>query len=137
MITNEKQYSVTRNKLLKLQASLEKTKQDTQLPEVLQTAMDAGVQAQINDLQLEMAEYEGLKSSTNLVIDKLEELPQALVKIRIMRGLTQKELAKKLGVKEQQVQRDEAEAYSRAKIDRLIRIGEVLGIEMKGTFSLA
>lgn len=70
MITNEKQYSVTRNKLLKLQASLEKTKQDTQLPEVLQKAMDAGVQAQINDLQLEMAEYERLKSSTNGVIDK-------------------------------------------------------------------
>lgn len=135
MITNERQYGITKNKLQKLEESL-LTTPPANLPEALQTAMTAGIRAKIQDLQLELETYEKLKKSTQLSISALDDLPEALIKVRIMRGITQKQLAEKLGVKEQQVQRDEAENYARAKIDKLIRIGKALGIEVQGTLSL-
>lgn len=49
----------------------------------------------------------------------LDELPHMVVKARIARGLTQRELAERLGVKEQMVQRDEAGGYDSARFYRL------------------
>jgi len=51
--------------------------------------------------------------------DSLERLPSALIQARIATGLSQKQLAERLGLKEQQVQRYEANDYQGASLGRL------------------
>jgi len=47
------------------------------------------------------------------------ELPKALVQARIARGLTQKDLADRLGMDEQKIQDYEATDYQRARLARI------------------
>jgi HTH-type transcriptional regulator/antitoxin HigA len=53
-----------------------------------------------------------------------------LVKARIARNLTQKDLANALGIKEQQVQRYESELYRSANLKTLSNIAETLGLHI-------
>jgi HTH-type transcriptional regulator/antitoxin HigA len=52
----------------------------------------------------------------------------SLIVARIAQGLTQKELARKLGLKEQQIQRYEADRYSSISIANFERIASVLNV---------
>ena len=60
--------------------------------------------------------------------DSLAELATVLVKARIVRGWTQRQLAAALGVAEQQVQRYEANEYRSASLARLCDIADALGV---------
>lgn len=52
----------------------------------------------------------------------IEKLPEMLIEERYRLGLTQKQIAERMGLKEQQIQRYEATKYQSAS---LRRIGEV------------
>lgn len=58
-----------------------------------------------------------------------------LIVARIARGMTQKELARKLGLKEQQVQRYEADRYSSISLANFRRIANFLGVDWKMNLS--
>jgi HTH-type transcriptional regulator/antitoxin HipB len=93
-----------------------------------------GVDRLLDDVNAEIAEYEALRAGTvdTVAVAGLGDLPATLVKPRIAAGLTQRELAERLGVAEQAVQRDEAGGYARATLDRLQRVAEALGLELEG-----
>lgn len=59
----------------------------------------------------------------------------ALIVARIARGLTQKELARRLGLKEQQIQRYEADRYRSISLLNYRRIASVLGVLWEMKFS--
>ncbi len=60
-----------------------------------------GLQIMIYSLRKEIEEYDALKQQQNPIkIASIQELPLALIKARIAMGMTQKELAEKMGVKE-------------------------------------
>jgi HTH-type transcriptional regulator / antitoxin HipB len=59
-----------------------------------------------------------------------------LIRARIALGMTQKELAEKMGVKEQQVQRDETNQYSSAGFQRIAAVTEALNIKIQETHIL-
>ena len=59
----------------------------------------------------------------------LAELPTLLVKARIARGWTQRDLADALGVAEQQMQRYEATGYRAASLARLCDVAEALNVD--------
>ena len=108
MIQNEHQYKVTQNKLKDLEQALvelEATK-ETLHPRQF-SSRKKGLQLKIDSLSKEIEEYNGLKQQALIKISSIQDLPIALIKARIALGMTQKELAEKIGVKEQQVQRDE------------------------------
>jgi HTH-type transcriptional regulator / antitoxin HipB len=71
-----------------------------------------------------------LKSGTvqTLNFDSLEQLPDALIKARIVRGLT---LATSLGLKEQQIQQYESTRYANASLSRIMAVHSVLNIRIK------
>ena len=54
-----------------------------------------------------------------------------LIQALVARGLSHKELAKRLGVSEKQVQRDEANDYRTAGLHRLIALAEVLEVRLE------
>jgi ribosome-binding protein aMBF1 (putative translation factor) len=139
MIKNERQYRITKAQAQKFEQALaqlmqaEVAKQEN--PLLWQVQRDA-LSSQMNDLQEELKEYEALTSrSLNqpvvLNLRSLSELPFALIKARIAAKLSQKALADRLGIKEQQIQRYEATEYASANLSRVIEISEALGLKLE------
>jgi ribosome-binding protein aMBF1 (putative translation factor) len=79
----------------------------------------------------EVKSYERLKRGDIDELQNLHGLGRALVAARIALGLTQRELARKLGVDESQVSRDERNDYHGVTVDRASRILDVLGVEAR------
>jgi hypothetical protein len=73
----------------------------------------AGLRSQLDDIEGELAEYDALSQGqiTELEADSIVGIGQALIKARIVRNLNQRELAERLSLAEQQVQRYEATLY--------------------------
>lgn len=86
------------------------------------------------EIRGELSEFEAIQSGLlrTFGVDSIDEIVEAVVKARISRGLTQAQLADRLGVTEQQVQRDEANGYERAGWDRVADVLDALGYEVQG-----
>ena len=135
MIQNQHQYQVTQNKLKELEQGLVEL---LKIKEILRPrqfdARKNSLSGMIKTLKQEIVEYESLRKQQNPIkIASIKELPLALTKARIALGMTQKELAEKMGVKEQQVQRDEANQYSSAGFYRIAEVADALEIKIKET----
>jgi HTH-type transcriptional regulator / antitoxin HipB len=133
MIQNERQYRITQTKLKEFERDLAAIDpQDPNLHPRQIIGWTNSYNLTIRQLKQEIAEYEQLKSGNILtfVLGSLDDLPTTLIKARIAAGMTQKELADKIGVQEQQIQRYEASHYSSASFDRLRTIANALKIEI-------
>ena len=88
------------------------------------------VRAQADDLRAELADFDLLRGGALSTFDvaTLEELSTVLVKARIARGWTQRQLAEALGMAEQQIQRYEANDYRSTSLARLCDIANALGV---------
>lgn len=134
MITNEVQYRATKAHLETFEAAatnLEQRAGSGERTKLQQLEIDA-VQAQADDLRRELREYEQLRDGEVLAFEgaNLADVASLLIKARIARGWTQRQLAERLGVAEQQVQRYESTAYRSASLARLCDIAEVLGVSI-------
>jgi DNA-binding XRE family transcriptional regulator len=134
MITNELQYRVTKSEAQKFETAIDGLEQKPlgKTNPLVRKAQLEGMKSQLEDLQRELTDYEALKGSERKEFSaaSLTELPLALIQARIARGLTQENLATKLGVSKQQVQRDEENLYYGASLQRLDKIAEILGVRM-------
>ena len=137
MIRNERQYRITKTKLNEFQLALvefKKLPEPTEINDKLDYQLDLDtLSSQIEEFEEEIAEYESLQRGTveQLILESFDQLPQALIKARIVRGLTQEKLAEILEVKPQQVQRDEANLYAWASFSKLLAIQKALHLEIK------
>ena len=82
-------------------------------------------------LEEEVRSYERLRRGDFDEIRDFRGLGQLLVSLRIACGLTQRELAERLGVHESQVSRDERNEYHGITMNRATRILEALGVEIR------
>jgi HTH-type transcriptional regulator/antitoxin HigA len=136
MIYTDKQYGVSSAELAGLKHALtiaESTESDQAW---LKKAQIDALTSQIAEIEAELAEYDLLKSG-QISFSKsyaLDELPRVLVQARIAAGMSQTDLAEKLGMKPQQVQRYEATDYMGASLRRLIEISRALGVKASGSF---
>lgn len=131
MITNERQYRVTKGEIGRFETALSTVdKQNRDLHPKMRKAMRESMVSQLEELRQEIADYEALRSGnvTSFEFDSFADIPIGLIKARIARGLTQKELAESLDLKEQQIQRYEATLYEGASIDRIQAVAQVLGL---------
>src|SRR5437868_9838530 len=109
MIKNERQYRITKAQADKFGQALAKLKahpkEGDQMHPLLRQAQIDALQSQLDDLHSELEEYEALKSGRQktIEIESFDELPRALIQARIASGISQRELAQKLGLKEQQI----------------------------------
>jgi DNA-binding XRE family transcriptional regulator len=99
-------------------------------------AQRSALESQLDDLREELTEYEALTIQGNdeplvFELNSLEALPLALIKARIATKLSQKDLAERLGLKEQQIQRYEATEYASANLARVIEVSQVLGMKLQ------
>lgn len=126
MIRNERQRTLT---MRKRAAAIEAA---NQIPDG-----DPGRDANLrfaDQLAYELGEYEAVRGGwrRSFDVDSVEGLADALVRARIARGWTQKQLAEALHVSEQMVQKDESGGYENAGLARLADIADVLEYELHG-----
>lgn len=122
------------------QRALERLKEDQEIIEVQRKVfLDQGLtneeaekalepmvsfRAQLED---EVSWYERVRRRDFGVLENLSALGTTLIALRIANGLSQKELADKLGVSEAQVSRDERNEYHGITVERAQRILDAMG----------
>jgi len=134
MIKNERQYRITKARVEEFERALATDSSPAGGEGVteLKTLERASVAGQLQTMRDELTDYESLVAGNQsvLTVDSFEELPVSLIKARISAGLSQKELAARLGLKEQQVQRYEATDYASASLSTICRVVDALGIRV-------
>ena len=132
MITNEKQFRSTRALAESLRTSREALGGSTDVHPTFVEAQRSALASQIEELEEDLALYEALRSGliTTFDAEGLHDLPDILIRARIARGMSQKDLGDFLGMKEQQVQRYEAERYRSASLERLIEVADALNVKI-------
>jgi HTH-type transcriptional regulator / antitoxin HipB len=131
MIQNEHQYKVTKGEIDKLQQVIDKLLEQPNIPPSQLAGMQNSFQTQIDRMQVEIQAYDDLKAGkVEITMSSIEDLPKVLIQKRISLGMTQKELAAKLGIKEQMVQRYEASGYESIGFQRLAEVWNALSVSI-------
>ena len=128
MIQNEHQYKVTQGAIKDLQQAIEKLLEHSEDLHPRQvSAVQNSFQTQIDRMQSQLLEYDELKAGrVEIKMGSIEDLPKVLIQKRISLGMTQKELADKLNIKEQMIQRYESHGYESISYHRLIDVCNAL-----------
>lgn len=135
MIKNERQYKITKSQAIKFRKAIHELEKEpdasSAIHPILRKAQLDAMRSQLDDLEAEIQEFDYLRSGKADIqaIKSIELLPETIIKARIAAGFTYKDLANKLGVQEQQIQRYEASDYKTASLGRLIEIAKILEIE--------
>ena len=137
MIKNERQYRITRAQAERFSQELREFEGQRSEPARRSIPycsrpgrMRSGVS--LVTLRADLREYEALRAG-HFEFDQLKtiaELPRMLIKARIARGLSQRDLADRLGLKEQQIQRYEASEYELASFARIRNVVDALGLDI-------
>jgi DNA-binding XRE family transcriptional regulator len=140
MIQNERQYRITKGWIAKFEKTLVTNDKQEPPPNIdprMKQVMHDAITSEIDSLRNQIDHYEMLRDGhiTSREITSLHELPIALIEARIAARLTQRQLAERIGVAEQQVQRWEANDYSGVGLDRLQSVADALGTQIHETIT--
>jgi HTH-type transcriptional regulator/antitoxin HigA len=136
MITNERQYRITKRQLSTIRKALKEFNilevSERLGSKILAESEIRAMKSEKEILKNQLKEYELLRSGeiTQLKASNLSELPIILIRARIAQGLTQRELADIVGLKEQQIQRYESEEYGTASLRRMQNIATALKLNI-------
>lgn len=141
MITNAREYQITRAQLVRLSdvaAGMTQQPPEGVHPTIYKAEI-ASLEAELEKLKGDINAYEELLSGRKIRFDvkTLGDLPDVLIQARIASRWSQKELAERLGIHEQQVQRYEATRYRGVSFDRILEIATTLGVHVEQTALLA
>ena len=136
MITNERQYQISKVQVAKFRAAIDAPESNSNTRKLhprAQKVLREAAQSQLDDLMAEVNVYESLRDGqlTSITAESIAELAPALIKARIIRNWTQKELADKLAVAEQQIQRYEATLYKGVSVERLQAVADALKLRVR------
>ncbi len=132
MIKNDQEYETTKywvERFANHLNSLRKRPRETlEIHPLMAKAQENAVKSQLENLKAQVCEYENLKAG-RFCVDKLNlvhEVPLVLIKARIAQRLSQKELAERVGLTEEQIKRYEADDYSSATLATMRNVATVL-----------
>ncbi len=131
MIKNDRQLKITSEKAQEFKDALDTL--EAQLIEdpnnmLLEIQRDAA-RSEYEVLSEQIGHYKELKSgNAPIKCECLSNLPKALIEMRIALDLTQKELAERTGIHEQQIQRYEAIDYDGIAHNKMTEIAVALGM---------
>lgn len=107
----------------------------SKLPQEKSTKRSAAIrgsyEGMIRQLEDELHEYDQLKSGELTLphVERLDQIAPFIAKIRIAKGLSQTELARRLGVSKQVISRYEESDYQTVGIVRLQAILDAIGLK--------
>lgn len=129
MIKNERQYKITKRWLRDFKSALKQVaqKEPDVDPLLIEVEMNA-IRSQISEFKNDIRQYERLKVRKKTTLKSVYQIGEMLVMARIMSKMTQKQLASKIGVAEQQVQRWEDNNYESTSLHTIFEIAKQLNI---------
>ncbi len=134
MIKTERQYQLTKVRAKEFADALVQLPHERPgvHPRLIKAERDA-LRSQLEDLQQDINAYEALRDGRTRIIEvnSFGELPRAIIQARIAQGLTQRDVAQRLGLKEQQIQRWEATDYATASLDNINAVVNALGVQCR------
>ncbi len=97
----------------------------------------ASYESMIRQLEDEIREYDQLKAGqfTLPPVGRLDQIAPSIVKMRIARGVSQTELARRLGVSKQVISRYEESDYQTVAVATLQEILDAIGVKTLITLS--
>ena len=112
-------------------------KADEEKPGKRSAAIRGSYESMIRQLEDELREYDELKSGVlNLPqVERLGQIAPFIARMRIAKGVSQTELARRLGVSKQVISRYEESDYQTVAIARLEEILDAIGIKTAVTLS--
>ena len=133
MIKNEKQYRISKKKLNELNEHIDKTTKETEKNPLRNQLILASLNSSKNEIENDILLYESLKKNKQGLLKErlIAELPSIITEYKIVSGLTQKEFAAMLGIKEQQLQRYESESFKGVTFRNLLKFLDLIGLEIK------
>ncbi|MBM3477332.1 MAG: helix-turn-helix transcriptional regulator [Armatimonadetes bacterium] len=131
VIRNEREYRMTRSLVRQFEHAVEQLDDLPGLSPEHRVAVATSYRRKLEELTREVSQYERLKNGQvpSMAMEDLASVGRALIAARIARRWTQADLARALGVKPQQVQKDESCDYASASLDRLAAVAAALGAE--------
>lgn len=137
MIANEREYRITKAARRRFEEAIGRYTPGEGVDPRMGEVMDAAIRSEVEVLSEQIQRYEDLRDGRvdQRELEGLTDLPTALIEARIAAGLTQKGLAERLGLQEQQIQRWEADRYSGVGLGRLQEIIDALGMRIRETVS--
>lgn len=132
MIKSEREYTATKQKLEAIQQEMNKIKTFYKDQPKLAQAGVLGIEAFGLQLQDEVTEYEAIKrGKIPAYFFEVDNLGLLLIALRIKSGLTQMDLADKLGVSQAQVSRDENNDYYGVGMVKVKQILKALNVDLQ------
>jgi HTH-type transcriptional regulator/antitoxin HigA len=100
-------------------------------------ALRGSYEGMIRQLEEEVREYDKLKSGNVAFpgIERLDEIAPFIVRLRIAKGISQTELARRLAVSKQVISRYEENEYQAISIVRLQEVLDALGVKARTTLT--
>lgn len=130
MIKNQKQAAITKERLAELK-NAEASYQLTGDSAADEFAIES-LKKLINELEGEIKKYDSLINGNLhcLKPDSLEDISDILIAARLAQKISQKELADRLDLKEQQIQRYESTNYETAAWPRIMEVSMALNLKI-------
>ena len=142
MIKSEAQLSTTIKSLHNYESAIENfnllKEIENGVSPILAKAQLESYKSQASTLREQIFDFKNQKieDKNSITIDGVTAIGPALVRSRISRGWTQKFLADRLNLKEQQIQRYENDSYRTANLVRLAEVANALSINLHGAFEI-
>jgi ribosome-binding protein aMBF1 (putative translation factor) len=135
VIKNEKQYRITKAQVRRFEDALAEMAGQARPARItprLWAAQREAAESQLRELRAEVEEFERLHvgKGREVMLEGVGDLPKTLIRARIAAGMTQEGLARRLGIKPQQVQRYESTEYESASFAKVLKVVEALGLRM-------
>ena len=134
MIRNETEYKEAVERVAEEAARLKEERAKLQemdlSKEEIKRALDP-VRSFHEQLKEEVESYERLKRGEFEELRNFEGVGRLLIALRIAKGISQRDLAERLGSHESQVSRDERNEYHGVTVERANRILDTLGVEIR------
>ncbi len=139
MILSDKQLTISSRELNKLQEALEQVGDsaaskggsgESESPEL------DDLKSRVARLRKDIRTYRSLRrgTATSAKCTSLSDLPNLLIKARIISHMSQSQLARVVGVQPQQIQRYEATGYAGVGLRKVVEISRALGIQVVAEF---
>lgn len=135
MIRTKREYEAALKKLTQNDEALSKQRKELEKLELSKEDIDLAMSPLVNfrnQLQEEIKIHEGIKNRDwNLILNLADphHIGRFLIALRIAYSLSQRDLAKLLGVTEAQVSKDEINEYHGISFDRAVKIMEIFGVK--------
>ncbi|MBL4586959.1 MAG: helix-turn-helix transcriptional regulator [Flavobacteriales bacterium] len=131
MIKNQKQVSITKERLSELQYAMDSLRKEDVVSKFDHQLATNSLTAMIEDLQGQLDTYNSLVHGNFhcLQAKNLREIPHVLIAARLAQKLSQEALGERLGLKGQQIQRYESTDYETASWPRIFEIATALEVE--------